>query len=207
MFTFICAATADPSQQEFMLQLYETYQRLLFATAYRYCTDHYEVEEIVQESLLKLLEKIDRLQTLETRTLIAYMVATVRNTAFSYHRKKIREKNHRAVWTENAEERHQAPQLSMDELLIAAERRQELRTIWPEMPEEDRFLLEGKYFLDWSDSELAESLQCAPGTIRMKLTRARRRTLCRLLRMEEGYDREGTAAGANGGHPLHSADV
>ena len=39
-------------------------------------------------------------------------------------------------------------------------------------------MLEGKYFLGYDDRQLSELLSCAPGSIRMKLTRVRRKVLC-----------------------------
>ena len=54
------------------------------------------------------------------------------------------------------------------------------------MSAEDRALLEGKYILGDSDEMLARTLHCKPSSIRMKLTRARRRAL-KLLE-QEGAD-------------------
>ena len=71
----------------------------------------------------------------------------------------------------------------MDEYLMARERSDRLRTIWPRLGEEDRLLLEGKYLRECSDRELAQLLGCRVDSIRMKLTRARRRAL---KRMTEG---------------------
>ena len=62
-----------------------------------------------------------------------------------------------------------------DELMIAMENRERLYEIWGQLPEEDLILLEGKYILRCSDSELAEQLHCKPNSIRMKLTRVRRK--------------------------------
>ena len=65
----------------------------------------------------------------------------------------------------------------MDEYLLARERVDRLRIIWPKLGEEDRLLLEGKYLLEYSSAELGERLGCQSASVRMKLTRARRRAL------------------------------
>ena len=59
-----------------------------------------------------------------------------------------------------------------------------LKFLWPRLSEEDRILLEGKYVWGQSDKELAEILHCKPSSIRMKLTRARRRALNNLSEKE-----------------------
>ena len=48
-------------KQEFITGLYYEYERLMFATARRYIDDRTEQEDVVQESLKKLIEKQERL--------------------------------------------------------------------------------------------------------------------------------------------------
>ena len=64
---------------------------------------------------------------------------------------------------------------SMDELMIVMEHKERLYEVWGQLPEEDLILLEGKYILRCTDSELAEQLHCKPDSVRMKLTRVRRK--------------------------------
>lgn len=63
-----------------------------------------------------------------------------------------------------------------------------LSKIWPRLPEDDRVLLEGKYILGYSDQELAEEIGCQANSIRVKLTRARRRALA-IIQEQEGVNR------------------
>ena len=55
--------------------------------------------------------------------------------------------------------------------------RETLRRAWSRLDDGSRDLLAGKYILEKSDDEIAEELGCASGSVRMKLTRARRRLL------------------------------
>ena len=66
---------------------------------------------------------------------------------------------------------------NLRELAILAERRETLRRAWSRLDDGARDLLAGKYILEKSDDEIAEELGCASGSVRMKLTRARRRLL------------------------------
>ena len=74
--------------------------------------------------------------------------------------------------------------MSMEDLLLFKARISQLKEIWHELPEEDQLLLEGKYIWELSDKELAEDHGCKPDSIRMKLTRARRRALQHLSEKE-----------------------
>ena len=66
------------------------------------------------------------------------------------------------------------------------EEKELLVQIWGSLSEEDRLLLEGKYILGYHDDELATMLGCRKDSVRMKLTRARRRAFQRMLK--EGGD-------------------
>ena len=176
MLPIIISTLDDPKERDFMAQLYEENERLLFATALKYASSSHDAEEIVQDSLIRLIRKISTLQSLECYTLTSYLVSTVRNTAINYMQKQSREHQRSAVYEEEAID-IPSSLLSFDELLIIAENRQKLVAAWRELSQTDRLLLEGRYFLDLSDAQLAEQLGCKSSSIRMKLTRARRHAM------------------------------
>ena len=61
-----------------------------------------------------------------------------------------------------------------------------IRKIWAQIPVEDRLLLEQKYILDWSDKDLAARLGVQPQSVRMMLTRTKRKVTA--LLKEQGFD-------------------
>lgn len=78
----------DQKEREFMEELYRKYERLMYATVRRYISDSMEQEEIVQESLKKLIEKRRVLCNLDCAAQAGYIVVAIRNTSFSYLRKR-----------------------------------------------------------------------------------------------------------------------
>ena len=78
-------------KQEFITGLYYEYERLMFATARRYIDDRTEQEDVVQESLKKLIEKQERLAGLAQAAQAGYVATTVRNTAISILRETHRD--------------------------------------------------------------------------------------------------------------------
>ena len=99
----------------------------------------------------------------------------VRNTSID-HAKHLNVKNEHAVLlSESSDIASEAP--SLDELVILKERSSSLHNIWLHLSEDDQLLLYGKYVIDLSDQELARLIGCKPSSIRMKLTRARRKAL------------------------------
>lgn len=177
------ARTSD--DKEFMLALYNEYQRLMYYTARKYCSDINDCEEVVQEVVLKLINKIPLLRTLEEKALAGYVSVAVRNTAITWLRKQAREHKMFVNWPEEASEIPDTD-LGIEESLILKEKKASMLEIWDLMSEEDRFLLEGRYILQYSDNELAEMIGCKASSLRMKMSRVRRKALKLMTERDRG---------------------
>lgn len=177
-----CLTSED---QAFMAQLYETHMGLLFAMARRCCADHYIQEEVVQESLVHLLQHVDTLRALQPGALARYVAVTVRNTAYTFLRKGKREDQSAAPWCEEVEALSDGGP-SMEDQLIQAERREDLKKMWEQLSQEDRFLLQGRYLMGYSYQTLSEGAGVSPHSVRMKMSRVRRRAQRILLEENAG---------------------
>lgn len=174
-------------EQKFMNELYFEYERLMFFVAKQYASNLYEQEEIVQNALVQLLQKGDTLQKLEPNARASYIAVTLRNTAINYRRKLEREQKRQISLETVSEEMAELQLPPADTFLVHAENKAELLRAYQGLSEGDRHLLAGKYILHLSNAELAQQFQCTPGSIRMKLTRVRRRFLA-LLKKEGTVD-------------------
>ena len=63
---------------------------------------------------------------------------------------------------------------SAEAIILEKELQKDLLAVFQEMKEDEQQLLMGKYLMDLSDAELAQTLGCKASSVRMKLTRARR---------------------------------
>lgn len=185
MLLLIQSATKDPEAQDFMLRLYQTYERLMYSIVKHCIPDAYAQEDVVQETILKLVGKYDLLRTLDTQGLSAYVSVATRNTAYSYLRKRSAEASIFLPWTADLE-RIPIQEPEIEEVLTLKDETQDFFRIWMELPDEDRFLLESKYILRQSDLELAKVLGCKSDSVRMKLTRVRRKVLKLIQNLEKG---------------------
>lgn len=172
----------NTSDKAFMVKLYTDFEKLLFYTAFKYTSDKETAEDIVQESLLNLHEKIETLRPMNHAVLAAYVRTTVRNTAINTLKVQGYEKDHRAE--DIPREMPERQEISLDDFLSLAGYRDLLKKIWPLLSDEERLLLEGKYILGYSDHELAIRTGCKTSSIRMKLTRARRHALTIIVEQE-----------------------
>lgn len=187
MITLITETASEANDREFMLKLYCDYNRLMYFIANKCLSDHFACEEVVQDTVLKLILKIPLLRRLDENALAAYVSAAVRNTAYSLLRKQSKEQKIFLPW--NGEMEHILVQdVSPEENLILMEQKHAFIKIWQEIEQEDRFLLEGRYILRYTDRELAEEIGCQPNSVRMKLTRARRKVLKQMKIQSKGGD-------------------
>lgn len=63
MITWICSVVSDPDDQEFLIELYEEFHALMFSVARRYNNNWMSCEDIVQESILRIMDKLDVLRS------------------------------------------------------------------------------------------------------------------------------------------------
>lgn len=162
------------SEQERFSDLFEQHYLLMMKEAGKYFTAPEDVEDIVQEAILNLIEKKDKLLSLEPYHQAAYIATTVRNLSISVlrHRKCIE-----FIPLSELED-YQIPNDHMlDPEVIFTQKvyAEQFRKIWHTLPPEDQVLLGQKYILDETDEEIARDLQIKPSSVRMTLTRARRR--------------------------------
>lgn len=174
----------DPSDQDFIDKLSRDYERLMFFTVKKYTSNLSDQEDIVQDALLQLMNKVSVIRPLPCYILAGYVVSTIRNTAINYLKRQGREQSRCGSLEDEPFVEGESP--SLDELLILAEQREGLWERWNDLPEKDRVLLEGKYIFDCTDEELAVQLNCKASNIRMRLSRARRRVIKLLIEREDG---------------------
>lgn len=178
----------DRDGMAFMRDLYRRYSRLMFAEALRRVSNRQDCEDIVQDAVESLCQKVDVLRELPEQALPAYIAYTVKNKTLNFLRHQSVVDRHTAD-LEDVE----SPAPSPEELAVLRERTDGLAQVWPLLPEEDRELLYRKYILGQDNEELAEVFRCRKDSIRMRLTRARRRAVS-LMKGGCGHDKAGTLA-------------
>lgn len=179
----------EKSDQEFMQWLYQEFEPILYQTTRKFITDPYTCEVVVQDSLLKLISRAKQLKQLTKAALCTYIVTTVKHRAIDQLRREGRES--KLHFDSDEELLLEIPDTTPapEDLICMTERQQALRRAWEKLSPGDQLLLEGKYFKNRSDSELAEVFQCQPASIRMKLTRARKSLLCLIQKEENSYEK------------------
>lgn len=184
----------DPDGMAFMRDLYRRYSRLMFAEALRRVSNRHDCEDIVQDAVTSLCEKADTLRALPPAALPAYVVYTVKNKSINFLRHQAVVGRHTAGLEDGGLEDLASPAPSPEDMAELRERADGLYQIWPLLPEEDQELLYRKYVLGQDNGELAEVFRCQRDSVRMRLTRARRRALALMKKGGDGRDQARTLA-------------
>jgi len=183
----------DPllSNEALIEGIYQDFKRLMFSIAGRYTDNPADREDIVHGAIERLIKRAADLRTMDRPALASYVSFTVRSSAVDLLRNRKRTEGRDIPLDDADPDILEASALPLDDQLISAERATEMRAVLARLSETDRLLLEGKYFYGCSDQELAQLTGCKPDSVRMKLTRARRRALALLSdQRKEGEDHD-----------------
>ena len=176
------------SDRLFLEMLYDNYNWLMFKHAWRYFQNQTDVEDVVQQSFLKLIRYLPTIKNLKRNTLAVYIVNVIRSCSMDIYRKrKIEQETNFSDLFEGFEETlvdDFDPDCLMDSLFSM----QQLAQVISQLPEKDRFVLEAKYLQSWCDSEIAQVLGTKENSVRTRLLRARNRALQMLLRGKHEED-------------------
>lgn len=172
---------APVNGRELIEEIYSEHKRLMYSTAKKYVACKSDQEDIVQTTVEKLMKQIPVLQTLKKASLACYVVLAVKSVAVDFLREKAKREEYVVeLWDIEIEQMG-----TLDDMVITAEQLARMKNGWILLPEEDQKLLVGKYIAGYTDEELAVQFNCKPSSIRMKLTRARRRAFEILSEKEE----------------------
>lgn len=176
MIPYCILVIEDDDDREFMTALYEDYKRLMFFEVGKIANSKQDVEDIVQDVLEKLIDKIPLLRSLGHDQLINYIISACKHVALNHNRDHANQKE-TPYETYNELPDFDHDQYEVELRIIKREEAEVLRRVLPKMDLRSQRLLEGYYFLDIPMSELAEELGIKPNSVRMSLTRARKKAL------------------------------
>lgn len=165
-------AVSDPFDS--VTAFYIRYKLLLFQEAWKYLPLLEDVEDVVCETLTRLLENAEKFHAMYPAQQLQYARVIVRNLCYHHLR---RSSYFTMVPFEDMDVYFPIDEKDDPETIAARKlRTMQIRKVWADVPPEDRLLLEQKYILDWSDETIASGLGIKAQSVRMSLTRAKRRT-------------------------------
>lgn len=173
MIALICSTLDNPSEQNFMLGVYEKYHKLMYAIACR-TANLADCEDIVQSAMIRLIKNCATLMRLDEPALVKYISVTVQTTSIKHYTQKQAWQS--KVVSIDDKDMIDIPDTcpSIEEKLCSVESIEEFREAWDTLDDPERLILEQKYFLRLSDEEMSRIYACKPASVRVKISRAKK---------------------------------
>ena len=185
----------DVDDRAFMQEVYQQNERLMYAIALKYASNTQDCEDIVHDTVEKLCKNIAKIKELPNSALRAYVVYAVRNTAINFRKHQSTINRHiQQLSGDDSSSEYDQPESIIERIEDLQEKRTSLTKVWMQLTDAEQELLYRKYVLDQTTKELAGIFQCSRDSIRMRLSRARRKSL-RLMKGEGTNDETRMTAG------------
>jgi len=152
-------------------QLVRRYQQLAVRTAYVITGQSADAQDAAQEAFVKAYYAIGRFR--EGAPFRPWLLRIVANEAINRRRSSRRKAALALRVAESRPSDDAAP--SPEAAALAHELRGEVVTAMNRLRDDDRLVIAYRYFFDLSESEMADALGCAKGTVKSRLSRALKR--------------------------------
>ena len=167
--------------QKFICRLYEEYEQLMFWTAAKYLNNIEDRKDAVQDAIIALIRNLETIKRLKDSYLRTYIVYTVESRSINL----VKRKNIELRLFDDLDSVPAGTSVDMiEDSLLQMTMRHTISDIWTKLSTQDKILLESKYILGYNDNEIGEMLGCKASSVRMYLTRARRKAMELILEVK-----------------------
>ena len=177
MIPYVILAIEDEIDREYMTSLYIEYHRLMYSEIKKLLSDKEAIEDVLQSTLVKLIDKISLLRRFDRTHLVNYIIVSCRNTA----RNELRYRSRHPAFSFDEAFDGSEPDSAfapIEEQILHTDSLARLAQVWDKLDERNRYLLEARYILEKTDADIAADLGIQPKSVRMALTRARKVASC-----------------------------
>ena len=169
-------AIEDEDDRSFMENLYRSYYRLMYHEIFTVTSDPWLAEDILQNVVISLIRNLSTIKKLSTARLVNYIKTASINTSYNYLRK-----NRKLAVSTFTDLKYIAEILDREEkgpelLYLQKEDAQKFMVVFHELDAKDQYLLTSRFVEGKSYSSMASDLGIQPNSVRMAVTRAKRRT-------------------------------
>ena len=172
-------AGAQVGDQEAFRQLYEAHKDKVYSVALRFSGDPATAADIAQDTFLKLFSRIGQFRG--ESSFDSWLYRAVVNACMDHHR---RTRRLLPTLLETFDQ-FRAPQSGALDGLLATEQAERVQNAVGKLPTQQRMVVVLRYTEGLSYDEIAEVLECSPGTVASRLNRAHKTLERKLRRMAE----------------------
>lgn len=173
MIPIVIMAVKDNTDRDYITDLFLRNERSMYGMAMKVVKEHHMACDMVSESCIKMIAKINYLRELPCYKQTRYILSIVKNTSLMYLRKR-RGENYCLVEDERILDCADDPQDPLDAALICEAESQVILQALKRLKPRDRDLLEMKYYSEMDDEAIGRQLGISKNSVRYYLMLARR---------------------------------
>ena len=155
-------------------QVYNLSERYIYTIIYRIVRDNEKTADLMQDTYIQIYKKIHTLRNVEAFFVWAGRIAT--NNTLRFIQKDSREvlaseEDNDFVFEKASDDKEE---FLPEDILLNKEKRQKIREIINNLSQVQKITVLNYYFGEMSVSEIAQAMQCSPGTVKSRLNYARK---------------------------------
>ena len=166
-------------------EIYLTYYRDMFVTAYSILKDHHEAEDMVQDAVLRLSKNLNKISDIKCKKTRSYLVIIVRNLSLNAYNKR---KGIAMIEHDEIKRLPNPEELLIEEHMIRLDMRNEMAKYISQLQEPYADILTLRYYYEYDITEISEVLEITENNVSVRVLRAL--SALKKILEEEGVDYE-----------------
>lgn len=167
--------SAELADQRFFEQFYTEYRKLLYYFSSHFVASSDDREDLVHDTLVRLMDYVPSLRRLypNSNKVANYIFQTMQSVYVDYLRKNQPEKE--IVFSSDELELLGEINIMEPAILTGISAKWDAMLLKEKLKDKEWLLLSGKYMIGYTDEELGQLCNCSTDSVRMALSRARKK--------------------------------
>lgn len=169
MFSLAFLLIRDEADRDFVKDLFKNNEQMMYKIAFNILHNRTDAEDTVQNSIIKVIDSLEKIRTLDSTEIEYYLSVMTRNTALDMQRKTNRLPESNVMEELDGME----ADISVEEAALMNINTERIKEALRRLPEQEYEILFLNLQVGLSPSEIAEQLGITSNTARQRIFRAK----------------------------------
>lgn len=169
MFSLAFLLIRDEADRDFVKDLFKNNEQMMYKIAFNILHNRTDAEDTVQNSIIKVIDSLEKIRTLDSTEIEYYLSVMTRNTALDMQRKTDRLPESNVMEELDGME----ADISVEEAALMNINTERIKEALRRLPEQEYEILFLNLQVGLSPSEIAEQLGITSNTARQRIFRAK----------------------------------
>lgn len=172
MLSGLLAMIDDSSDRDFVRELYDSYEQMLYKVAMNILHNRTDAEDAVQDTFVRIINNLEKIRDISCNETRYYLVIIVKNVSINMLNKK-----NRHPVTDIEQLCDIQSECCVEDRLLQKVNSEIVRDALRELSDDDYDMLFLHYIKEYSYAEISQLLEISPNTARQRVYRAKQRLI------------------------------